>query len=80
MSAYADNGFGEMVSTANPYGLTTRVYIRHEGKLAMFVVATGDHEVAAKEVCLHLGWDANMRFGRYIRPSPVLALLQGGKQ
>jgi hypothetical protein len=80
MTGYADNGFGELVEIANPYGHTTRVYVRHEGALAMFVVEAKDHVVASTTVCEHLGYETVMRFGRYRRPSPVLAVIDGGKQ
>lgn len=74
---YADNGFGELVNIANPYGKTTTVYSREGGKLAEFTVDSGNHETSISEVRKALGHTALGR-GRWNGP-PVLALIKGGK-
>ena len=46
MSTHADNGFGDLVSVANPYGFTTTVYTKDGGELAQFTADTPDHVLA----------------------------------
>lgn len=65
----ADNGYGDLVSTTNPYGETTTVYSRAAGKLCKFIADTGDHQEAISLVRDHLG----LR-----NKTPVFALIQGG--
>ena len=79
MSAYADNGFGDLVNTANPYGKTTTVFLRGDDGLMQFTADTGDHEQAIRIVREHLGHVRLNRFGRW-DGGPVLALIAGGKQ
>lgn len=74
---YADNGFGELVNTENPYGKTTTVYTKDGGQLAEFTADTPDHQAAISVVRQALGHTALGR-GRWNAP-PVLALIKGGK-
>jgi hypothetical protein len=74
----ADNGFGELVSVANPYGVTTTVYAKDGGKLAQFTADTPDHALAISMVRKALGHMALGR-GKWDAP-PVLALIRGGAQ
>lgn len=75
---FADNGFGELVNTANPYGKTTTVYTREDGVLAQFTADTPDHVIAIAMVRKALGHSALGR-GRWSGP-PVLALIEGNQQ
>lgn len=77
MTRYADNGFGDLVPTHNPYEKLTRVYTKIEGKMAQFDVGTGDHQVAIGEVRRTLGDVRLSRNGRW-RNGPVLAVIEGG--
>lgn len=75
---YADNGFGELVSTSNPYGFTTAVYMRDNGKLAKYEIGTADHAIAIQAVRDSNNDHRLSRFGRW-RNGPVLAVIQGGR-
>lgn len=71
----ADDGFGNLVPINNPYGAFTKVYMRFDGKLAMYEVGTADHAAAIDMVrktnndhCL------SSRRGRW-RDGPCLAVV-----
>ena len=77
MTTYADNGFGELVNTANPYGKTTTVFLRGDDGLMQFAADTGNHEQAISVVRDHLGHVRLSRQGHW-NAGPVLALIKGG--
>jgi len=74
----ADDCFGNLVDVTNPFGLTTRVYTRIDGRLASFVAGTGDHEQAIRVVRDSLGDVRLSRTGRW-KNGPVLAVISGLK-
>lgn len=74
MNTHADDSFGNLVSVANPYGFTTTVYTRVNGKLAKFFVGSGDHQEAITEVRMSLGDVRRSRTGRW-KNGPVLAVV-----
>lgn len=73
---HADDGFGNLVSIANPYGVTTTVYTRIAGKLASFEAGTPDYEAACLAVRKDLGDVKLSRSGRW-KNGPVLAIVRG---
>lgn len=76
MRTHADDGFGNLVPVANPYGKTTRVYQRIGGKLAMFEAGTADH-VAAIDAVRRGNNDIRLsRSGRW-SGGPALAVIDG---
>ena len=77
MSTYADDGYGNLVPVANPYGKTTTVYQRINGKLAGFVCGTGDHALAISALRASNGDIRLSKFGRW-SGGPVLAVIDGG--
>lgn len=79
MSAYADNGFGELVSIANPYGKTTTVFLRGDDGLMRFDAGTESHEQAINLVREHFSHARINRQGRW-SGGPVLALIEGSKK
>jgi hypothetical protein len=76
----ADDGFGNLVSVHNPYGVTTPVFARVNGKLARFDAGTPDFMVAIGAVRNELvAIYGDMRLGRdRWKNGPVLALIRGG--
>lgn len=79
MATYADNGFGQLVNTANPWGKTTDVFCRGETGLMQFTADTDDHQTAISIVREHLGHVRLSKYGRW-DGGPVLALVRGGEQ
>lgn len=73
----ADDGFGNLVSAANPFGTTTSVFARIGGRVATFDVGTGDHEqaidVVRNELVRAYG-DQRLSKSRW-KLGPVLALV-----
>lgn len=74
MTARADDGFGNLVPVANPYGHTTNVYMRINGKLAQFVAGTKDHAAAIDAVRKSNNDHRLSRTGRW-RDGPCLAVV-----
>jgi hypothetical protein len=74
----ADDGFGNLVSVHNPYGVTTPVFARVNGKLARFDAGTPDFLIAIGAVRNELVDNhGDMRLGRdRWKNGPVLALIQ----
>lgn len=70
---YADDGFGNMVDVLNPFGFTTRVYMRIDGKLASFDAGTRDHAQAIAVVRKSLG-DVRLSADRWTN-GPVFAIV-----
>lgn len=77
MTTYADNGFGELVNTANPYGKKTVVVLRGDDGLMRFEVDTESHQEAITAVRDNLGHVRLSRQGCW-NAGPVLALIKGG--
>lgn len=73
---YADDGFGNMVNVANPFGHFTRVYMRLDGKLAVFDVGTQDRATAALEVHRTVG-DVRLSGTRW-KLGPALSVVGAG--
>lgn len=75
---HADDGFGNLVSMANPYGVKTTVYTRIDGKLASFEAGTPDYDQAVLAVLAvrkDLGDVRLSKSGRW-KNGPVLAIVR----
>lgn len=72
---HADDGYGNLVSIANPFGFKTTVYTRCDGKLARFECGTSDHEAAILAVRKDLGDVCLSKSGRWKSGVPVLAIV-----
>jgi hypothetical protein len=79
MSRLADDGFGSLVSVHNPYGETTAVFARVNGKLARFDAGTPNYLTAIgaviNELCEKHG-DIRLSASRMKNGGPVLALIE----
>jgi hypothetical protein len=78
MNTHADDSFGNLVPVANPYGFSTTVYMRINGKLAQFIAGTRDH-VSAIDAVRKSNNDYRLsRSGKW-RDGPCLAVINGGR-